>query len=80
MTHPTSWKRSRTAPLWQRLDPAGARRVMVDTYGDEAGAEMLLRAFLCERDREPEAARFWLRVYGALDAPRGRTPEVAAKG
>ncbi len=46
---------------------------MVDTYGDEAGAEMLLRAFLCERDLQREAVRFWLRVYGMLDG-RGWVP------
>ena len=63
---PTSWKRSREAPLWRRLDPAQATRVMVGAYGEGAGAEVLLRAFLEERDLNPAAVRFWLRVYEIL--------------
>jgi hypothetical protein len=63
---PQSWTRSRNAALWRRLDPAQAGRVMVGCYGEEAGAEALLRAFLDERDMNPDAARFWLRVYDAL--------------
>jgi len=63
---PTSWKRSREAPLWRRLDPAEAGRVMAGCYGEEAGAEVLLRAFLAERDMNQAAVRFWLRVYDLL--------------
>jgi hypothetical protein len=63
---PQSWKRSRNAALWRRIDPAQAVRVMVGCYGEGAGAESLLRAFLEERDMNPDAARFWLRVYEAL--------------
>jgi hypothetical protein len=44
------FKRSRQAALWRRLDPPQAGRVMADSFGDEAGAEVLLRAFLEERD------------------------------
>ena len=47
-------------------DPAQAVRVMADCYGESAGAEALLRAFLEERDMNLDAARFWLRVYEAL--------------
>ncbi|MCB5173767.1 hypothetical protein [Microvirga lenta] len=65
---PHSWKRSREARLWQRLDPAEATRVMADCYGDGAGAEVLLRAFLSERDLNRQAVRFWLRVYEALNS------------
>lgn len=63
---PTSWKRSREADLWRRLDPGRASRVMAGCYGEGAGAEVLLRAFPEERDRNPAAVRFWLRVYAAL--------------
>jgi len=63
---PTSWKRSREAPLWRRLDPAQATRIIAGAYGEGAGAEVLLRAFLEERDRNPAAVRFWLRVYELL--------------
>ncbi|RDI59190.1 hypothetical protein [Microvirga subterranea] len=70
---PQSWKRSRNAALWRRLDPVQAVRVMADCYGEEAGAEALLRAFLEERDMNPDAARFWLRVYEAL-RPVAATP------
>jgi hypothetical protein len=36
---------------------------MADCYGEGAGAEVLLRAFLEERDMNPDAVRFWLEVY-----------------
>jgi hypothetical protein len=62
-----SWKRSREANLWRRLNPAQATRVMANCYGEDAGAEVLLRAFLEERDMNPSAVRFWLRVYELLD-------------
>ena len=74
---PTSWKRSREAMLWRRLDPAQAARVMVGAHGEGAGAEVLLRAFLEERDRNPAAVRFWLRVYnllGRADRTRASAP------
>jgi hypothetical protein len=61
-----SWKRSRQAALWRRLEPAKAMRVMADCYGDGAGAEILLRAFLEERDMNPDGVRFWLSVYAAV--------------
>jgi hypothetical protein len=64
---PTSWKRSPKASLWRRLDPAQASRVMVGCYGEGAGAEVLLRAFLEERDMNQAAVRFWLRVYELLN-------------
>jgi hypothetical protein len=67
---PISWKRSREAHLWRRLDPAQATRVMVGAYGEGAGAEVLLRAFLEERDMNPPAVRFWLRVYQKLRKDR----------
>jgi hypothetical protein len=63
---PPSRKRSREASLWRRLDPVQASRVMVGCYGQGAGAEVLLRAFLEERDLNPAAVRFWLRVYAIL--------------
>ena len=40
-------------------------------YGAEPVAEVLLRAFLAERDLEAEGVRFWLSVYDSL-APPGR--------
>ncbi|WP_262029427.1 hypothetical protein [Microvirga sp. Mcv34] len=64
---PVSWIRSHKTSLWRRLDPVQAVRVIVDCYGEEAGAEVLLRAFLEERDRNPAAVRFWLRVYDLLN-------------
>jgi hypothetical protein len=60
---PASWKRSREADHWRRLTPAHATRVMAHCYGEGAGAEVLLRAFLEERDMNPDAVRFWLEVY-----------------
>ncbi len=68
---PSSWKRSRQADLWRRLDPAQASRVMVGAYGQRAGTEVLLRAFLEERDLNPAAVRFWLKVYAILKAGPG---------
>jgi hypothetical protein len=75
---PTSCKRSREASLWRRLDPAQASRVMVGCYGQGAGAEVLLRAFLEERDLNPAAVRFWLRVYAILTrgSEGGASPPV----
>ncbi len=68
---PASWTRSPKASLWRRLDPGQASRVMAGCYGEGAGAEVLLRAFLEERDRNLAAVLFWLRVYAALTgAPR----------
>ncbi|MBZ6078162.1 hypothetical protein [Microvirga puerhi] len=63
---PPSWKHSREAALWRRLAPAEASRVLRQAYGDGAGAEVLLRAFLAERDGEREAVRFWLAVHARL--------------
>jgi hypothetical protein len=68
---PTTWKRSREALLWRRLDPAQASRVMARSYGEGAGAKVLLRAFLEERDLNPAAVRFWLKVYAILKAGPG---------
>lgn len=67
----TSWKRSREAKLWHRLDPSQVIRIMADCYGEGAGAEVLLRAFLAERDMNPPAVRFWLKVYGTLRKGQG---------
>jgi|UPI0004AF8D9B hypothetical protein len=49
---------------------------MVGCYGEGAGAEMLLRAFLEERDLNPAAVRFWLRVHDLLNGT-GR-PQASA--
>ena len=73
---PTSWKRSREAPLWRRLDPTQASRVMAGAYGEGARAEVLLRAFLEERNMNPSAVRFWLKVYDLLS--RANNPQTAA--
>ncbi|PVE25855.1 hypothetical protein DC522_03540 [Microvirga sp. KLBC 81] len=62
-THPN---RTREAKLWRDLDPAQTARIMAECYGEGAGAEVLLRAFLEERDMNPAAVRFWLRVYQGL--------------
>lgn len=72
---PQPCKRSRNATLWRRLDPAQAVRVMGDCYGEGAGAEVLLRAFLEERDMNRQAVRFWLRVYEALVSSPAREPD-----
>ena len=64
------FKRSRQAALWRHLDPAQAGRVMADSFGDEAGAEILLGAFLEERDMNPDGVRFWLSVYAAVREQR----------
>jgi len=75
---PTSWERSHKAKLWRNLDPAQAAHIMADCYGEGAGAEVLLRAFLAERDMNTAAVRFWLRVYQALGGrrPRLEAPEM----
>jgi hypothetical protein len=46
---------------------------VLGAYGEEAGAEVLLRAFLAERDRDRQGVRFWLAVYDSLahGMPRG---------
>ncbi|WP_114948635.1 hypothetical protein [Microvirga calopogonii] len=75
---PTSWKRSREASIWRRLDPTQAMRVMADCYGEGAGAEVLLRAFLEEREMNPAAVRFWLRVYDLLNG--AAEPQASAPG
>ncbi|WP_414473202.1 hypothetical protein [Microvirga sp. M2] len=75
-----SWKRSREARLWHRLVPAQAARIMVACHGDGAGAEVLLRAFLAERDTNPSAVRFWLEVYGALTARQAASATPARAG
>ena len=61
-----SWKRSRNARIWQRLHPEQARAVLSECYGGEAKAEVLLRAFLSERDRDEDAVRFWLSVHETM--------------
>jgi len=55
---------------------------MAGSYGEEAGAEVLLRAFLAERDMNPVAVRFWLRVYDLLSRAsqkRASAPREAAR-
>lgn len=79
---PTSWKRSHKTSLWRRLDPVEASRVMIGCYGEGAGAEVLLRAFLEERDKNRAAVRFWLRVYDLLSGasqPQGCAPREAVR-
>ena len=49
-------------------EPDVARSVLVDCYGDYAGAEALLRAFLCARDLNQSGARFWITVYDLITA------------
>jgi hypothetical protein len=51
---------------------------MVGSHGEGAGAEVLLRAFLEERDLNPAAVRFWLAVYDLLSRP-GRSPASAPR-
>jgi hypothetical protein len=43
---------------------------MADCYGEGAGAEVLLRPFLAERDMNPASVRFWLLVYDILTRTR----------
>jgi hypothetical protein len=69
---PPSWIRSRSAGLWRRIAPAVAARVAAANYGAEARAEVLLRAFLAERDRDADGVRFWLSVYDSLARPGRR--------
>jgi hypothetical protein len=65
-----SWIGSREAAVWQWLRPGQARTVLLRFYGSETGAEVLLRAYLSERDRDGKAARFWLRVYESSTEPQ----------
>ena len=69
-----SWIQSRTAALWRRLVPERAARVVAASYGADAGAEVLLRAFLAERDRDAEGVRFWLAVHASLAARPAPAP------
>lgn len=69
---PPSWIRSRSAGLWRRIAPAAAARVAAASFGAQAGAEVLLRAFLAERDLDADGVRFWLSVYGSLARPGRR--------
>lgn len=46
--------------------PEEASRFLSNIYGEDAGAEALLRAFLCERDLNRDDVRFWLDVYDLL--------------
>jgi hypothetical protein len=70
--HPRSWTRSREARLWHSLTPARAGLVLHGAFGERAGAEALLRAYLAETDGEAGAARFWTEVFLGLapSAPR----------
>ena len=61
-----SWKRSREAPIWKRLKPEQAQTAVLASYGRDAKAEVLLRAFLSERDQDDAAVGFWLKVHEAL--------------
>ena len=65
-----SWKRSCEAKLWHRLDSAQATQIMAECCGEGAGAEVLLRAFLAERNMNPASVRFWLQVYDTLTRTR----------
>jgi hypothetical protein len=69
---PPSWIRSRSAGLWRRIAPAAAARVAAASFGTEARAEVLLRAFLAERDLDADGVRFWLSVYDSLARPGRR--------
>lgn len=77
---PTSWKHTRDAKLWLRLEPAKAGRVLVGCYGAAAGEESLLRAFLAERDRDRATVLFWIRVYSELRAPAAARPPSVCFG
>ena len=61
-----TWKTSREAFRWQHLPPSEARAVLVECYAEQAGTEALLRAFLAERDRQRDDARFWVAVYDLI--------------
>jgi len=76
-----SWKTSREAEIWRRLRPDQARKVLLQAYGEEAGAEALLRAFLSEPDRDKAAVRFRLLVYQDLTAaePAGSDSDACAQ-
>ena len=50
--------------------PGDAAEVLQHAYGELAGEEALFRAFLAERDLEPERAGFWVNVYGRLKPAR----------
>jgi hypothetical protein len=46
-----------------RSDPQHAARLLLKYLGARGGAEALLRAFLAERERDRQGARFWIDVY-----------------
>lgn len=53
-------------PFWQSASAEQATTVLLSSYGELAGAEALLRAFLAERDCNRAAAFFWVTVHGLI--------------
>jgi hypothetical protein len=47
-------------------DPKKAFEILMECYGEGAGAEALFRSFLRERDSDRDGAEFWLEVYGLI--------------
>jgi hypothetical protein len=47
-------------------DPKKTSEILLQCYGERAGAEALFRSFLRERDLDREGAEFWLEVYGVI--------------
>lgn len=47
-------------------DPKKASEILIECYGERAGAEALFRSFLRERDLDRDGAEFWLEVYEVI--------------
>jgi hypothetical protein len=48
------------------FDPKTACKILAEFYKDEAGAEALQRAFICEHNSQHARAWFWIEVYVLL--------------
>jgi hypothetical protein len=53
-------------PLWQNMSADEAGAVLVSAYGEDAGGEALMRAFILERDCNRAGALFWITVHGLI--------------
>ena len=59
-------KDTRSTDLWRDLSPHDAVCALVQAYGDQAGEEALIRAFIAERNGDRACVLFWLSVYPRL--------------
>lgn len=58
--------RLKQEPFWQSISPDEAGAILISAYGEDAGGEALMRAFLSERDCNRAGAFFWIAVHGLI--------------